>query len=610
MSSVFNNAMDSVQIDSGLLIRGENNALEYSEEGVGESRVALFFALVRGCDAGRVVQLMDKCLQERTSDDQSSAVADLFVMTFQTRDCRGGKGERDLFYHMLLHLYKSFPNTVIRLLEFIREYGYFKDFFRILEIQQHTLDPLYDHFRTKVLDFIANQLIADESNLDANRPHLVSLCAKYAPREGKHFSKGTLSSIYKSIVEKLYPGSGSKQQSRKHYRQLIARLMGALDVTEVKMCSKRYREIDFSKVPSVCSKKFAKAFLNEKTGDHSELTIAEEEVGNRYPDDPDRVACRQNLRLAVANKTLKGSQLFPHEIVKTLFEARRLSSLEKEMLNVQWSDIKSKLCTELAGSGADKKSRAVNVGKLVPLSDVSGSMSGVPMIVSIALGILISEVNHPAFRDRVLTFHSSPSWVDLVGCSTISAKVDVLKHAPWGGSTDIQKAFDLIYRVAREHSLPAEDIPDLIIFSDMQFDECSNGLTTQLEKVRSMFHTLGVEISGTPYAAPRIIFWNLRGDTVGFPATAADENVQMLSGFSPSLLKHVLDGEELAVEDCDPSDQQAQSNRKPTPYQTLRKVLDDERYHPLRTVLGASTEGVLASYSFEAPVKASSDVVE
>ena len=606
MSSVFNNAMDR-----GLLIRGENNALEYSEEGVGWSQMALFFALVRGCDADRVVLLMDKCLYRHTGEDQSSVVADLFVMTFQTRDCRGGKGERDLFYHMLLHLYKSFPNTVVRLLEFIREYGYFKDFFRILEIQQHALDPLYDHFRTKVLDFIVNQLIADESNLEANRPHLVSLCAKYAPREGKHFSKGALSSIYKSIVEKLYPGSGSKQQSRKHYRQLIARLMGALDVTEVKMCSKRYREIDFSKVPSVCSKKFAKAFLNEKTGDHSELTNAEEEVGNRYPDDPDRVACRQNLRLAVGNKKLKGSQLFPHEIVKTLYEARRLSSLEKEMLNVQWSDIKSKLCAELAGSGADKKSPSVNVGKLVPLSDVSGSMSGVPMIVSIALGILISEVNHPAFRDRVLTFDSSPSWVDLGGCSTISAKVDVLKHAPWGGSTDIQKAFDLIYRVAREHSLPAEDIPDLIIFSDMQFDECSKGLTTQLENVRSMFHRLGVEISGTPYAAPRIIFWNLRGDTVGFPATAADENVQLLSGFSPSLLKHVLDGEELAVdEDCsDPScDQQAPSHRKPNPYQTLRKVLDDERYHPLRTVLGSSVEGVLASYSFEAPVKETSDV--
>ena len=33
------------------------------------------------------------------------------------------------------------------------------------------------------------------------------------------------------------------------------------------------------------------------------------------------------------------------------------------------------------------------------MADVSGSMSGMPMLVSIALGILISEVTHPSFKD-------------------------------------------------------------------------------------------------------------------------------------------------------------------------------------------------------------------
>jgi len=333
------------------------------------------------------------------------------------------------------------------------------------------------------------------------------------------------------------------------------------------------------------------------------LSIEEEECGNRFPDDSDRVDCRKHLRLAVTQKLVKGSQLFPHEVVKTLYENRRVSSLEKEMLDVQWSDIRSKLCAQLKDSGADTKSRAIDVGKLVPLSDVSGSLSGIPIIVSIALGILISQVNHPAFRDRVLTFDSNPTWVDLSKCCNIAAKVELLKHAPWGDSTDIQKAFDLIYNVAKEHSLQAEDIPDLIIFSDMQFDECSNGLTTQLEAVRSMFHRLGMEISGAPYSAPRIIFWNLRGDTVGFPATATDENVQMLSGFSPSLLKHVLDGKELDVAAATEDGSIAPASSKPTPYRTLRKLLDDERYHPLRAVLGGSDEGVLADYSFVSPVK-------
>ncbi len=56
-------------------------------------------------------------------------------------------------------------------------------------------------------------------------------------------------------------------------------------------------------------------------------------------------------------------------------------------------------------------------------------------------------------------------------------------------------------------------------------------------------------ICGTPYPAPRIIFWNLRGDTLGSPAKSDDSNVQLLSGFSPSLLKHVMEGEEEVVKE-------------------------------------------------------------
>ena len=35
------------------------------------------------------------------------------------------------------------------------------------------------------------------------------------------------------------------------------------------------------------------------------------------------------------------------------------------------------------------------------------------MEVAIALGILVSEVTHPDFRNRLLTFETKPSWVNL-----------------------------------------------------------------------------------------------------------------------------------------------------------------------------------------------------
>ena len=49
-------------------------------------------------------------------------------------------------------------------------------------------------------------------------------------------------------------------------------------------------------------------------------------------------------------------------------------------------------------------------GALTALVDVSGSMAGVPMEVSIALGLLVSDLADAPFKHRVLTFESQPRW--------------------------------------------------------------------------------------------------------------------------------------------------------------------------------------------------------
>jgi len=596
------------------LLRGENGTLEHTAAGVGDARVALFFALVRNIEDSRLHQLMDACLGDLSDEEIPAVVADLFVLAFQTRDCRGGKGERDLFYKMTLYLYKKFPNTVLQLLNLFAEFGYYKDFFRLIELADDGSE--YQLLRAKITDLIVNQLIADEAILEgkpgtASSKNEISLCAKYCPREGKHFAEGKNAAIFSEIVNKLYPPMGPLKQGRKQYRQLLSKLTKALDVPEVKMCGKRFGELEFSKVPSVCAKKFCKAFLNEKI--KTIPTPAEVETGNRFPDSEDRILCRQNLRQAVIDQKVKGKQLYPHDIVETLFNGRSVvSTLEKEVYNAQWNDIRANLLAQLAAAaqGTDGTPPAINVGKLVPLSDVSGSMGGTPMVVSIALGILVSEVNHPAFRDRVLTFESTPTWCDLSGLTSIAQKVEKLRHAPWGGSTDVNKAFDQIIAVVREKRLPMEEVPNLIIFSDMQFDQAASGEAaqkTQLEQIKTKFHDLGIEISGKPYPAPKIIFWNLRADTVGFPAKSDDENVQMLSGFSPSLLKFVLEGgdlEETEEVTLESGEVVKVAKAKPTPYETLRKVLDDARYFPVREMLSNSTEGALAQYNFEAPLPA------
>ena len=619
------------------LVFGENATAEYTAESVGEERVALFFALVRGISDESLQVLFNQCLSNATDTNRAEVMADLFVMAFQTRDCRGGKGERDIFYKLVQHLYERCPSTTMSVLSLISEYGYYKDFFRLIESSETNIE--YEQLRARLVELVASQLRADEALVDsvaangaggaggstlADIRRQVSMCGKYAPREGKHFAKkaSSTSESFRLLLRHLFPDT--PQTARAQYRKLVSKLTRFLDVPEVKMCGKRYAEIDFNRVPSVCAKKFCKAFLNEKL--KKAPGSEEEETGNRFPDNTDRVQCRQHLRQTITEGKVKGKQLYPHQIVETLQKgggrSGGIGSLEKEMLNVQWIDIRRNLLEQLAAAqgpaeegAAAAADRGINVGKLVPLSDVSGSMSGIPMLVSIALGILISEVNHPAFRDRVVTFESNPRWVSLSDCSNIEHKVKKLARAPWGGSTNIEKAMDLLEQVVRKHRLPMAEVPDLIIFSDMQFDQASHGESaylTQLERIRVRFHQLGMDLCGEPYPAPRIIFWNLRAGTVGFPAQADSENVQLLSGFSPALLKCVLEGGAMETEEeVEEAVVDAAGNVttttvtrkvKPTPYSTLRKVLDDERYYPVRRLLAQSSEGWLQDYQFQEPV--------
>ena len=231
-------------------------------------------------------------------------------------------------------------------------------------------------------------------------------------------------------------------------------------------------------------------------------------------------------------------------------------------------------------------------------------------MVAIALSILVSELASPAFADRILTFSKSPTWINFSAGLSLAEKVKATEEAPWGCNTDFEKAMDLILNVAVSAKLLPSDIPDLIVFSDMQFDEASQADGTEWEtaheRIVRKFAEVGVEVCGTPWKPPHITFWNLRGDTIGFPAQQETQGVTMLSGFSPSLLQLLLSGEdvddnetisEIINEDGDVVLVKEKATK--TPYQTVRKCLDNQEYDKIREVLGRSKEGSLAGYTFE-----------
>jgi hypothetical protein len=230
--------------------------------------------------------------------------------------------------------------------------------------------------------------------------------------------------------------------------------------------------------------------------------------------------------------------------------------------------------------------------------DVSASMSGTPMEAAIALGILTSEVTHPVFRDRFLTFSEDPQWHDLSKETTFVQKVQSLERSHCDMSTDFVKAMQKIAELVKNERLEQHDIPDLLVISDMQFDEAARVLPTELfstagsgrktahEKIVELFASVGMQVHGHPLQPPNIIFWNVRADTVGYPAAADQKGVMLLSGFSPSLMKFILSGE--MEEECITLDEDGKivkSRAQVDPRETLRRVLYDSGLDDVRSVL-------------------------
>jgi hypothetical protein len=107
------------------------------------------------------------------------------------------------------------------------------------------------------------------------------------------------------------------------------------------------------------------------------------------------------------------------------------------------------------------------------------------------------------------------------------------------GSTRIDLALKSILDMAKFFSLPQDSLPTmLIIVSDMQFHQGVQGEGTQVELMMQQFEQSG-------YNRPKIVYWNTAG-CAGSPDTKYGNNVGLVSGFSPSILKAILGGEDFS----------------------------------------------------------------
>ena len=556
---------------------GSKGSDVYTAKGVEDPRVALSTLLVRGADAG----LIRENLLAIVSSGDKQSIEDAFVMAFQTRDIRGGKGERELFQTMVAVLLELEPAIMLSLLDLVPHYGCWDDMFKM---------PRGATIR--VVDLTVAQLRADE-DLNSEEKK-ISLCAKWAPREDRQPEFAKILALHLSPQEK------SLSRRLKRYRQLVANLNRSLKTTEIKMCAQKFADIQPGEVPGRCLQKNMKAFLNEtvKKYPHGSVYRPRMEHDLRHPDDADRMTCREHFqdhfaKSARGEAKLNGSKtVFPHELVKKA--GKLLPSHYGSPEESISEDVKNGILGVWRQMVVDAKA-AGGLGRSLAMCDFSGSMQSsasngdTPYWVSMAMGLLIAEVTTEEFKDTFLTFDSSPTLHQMKAEDDLFGRIRSISTLCQGTSTDFQKAMDLVLgRLKQTRCRPGQEPENLIVLTDMNWDQAcgsnqqssftgnsyrhvvkTNTWQTHVEMIREAFKRAGEDMwgEGQGLKMPRLVIWNIASTSVDFHAQAGTEGVVMLSGWSPSLFKSLQTGEEIKAS---------------TPLEMLRVQLDDERYDPVR----------------------------
>ena len=435
---------------------------------------------------------------------------DTLRLIFAGRDCRGGKGDRASFHAAMSWVQANHPAWWAASLPHVPFYGRYLDW-----VELHNAAPGGGEPAAALVALICAQLREDVAHLDDGQP--VSLLAKWLPGERKKHDRAHL---LRAVCKALF---GAAAVTPYHYRLLrrdfLSPLRAHLALVERAMCAGGWESIDYSRVPSVAMNRLKQAFAM-----HS----------------PERFSAWK-AALAGGHAKVNSSQVDAHELVAE-YVGGRLQAPD-EVVEAQWRGVLE---------------AAAKLGALehtLVLSDVSGSMEGEPMMVSVALGILIASLTCEHFRGLLLTFEETPRLHAMPLGGSLFEQVQSVAGMPWGGSTDLHGAFRAILGRAEQLALPPAAMPRrLVVLSDMQFDQAFAQAGTQFQEIERMYAAAG-------YARPDIIFWNLRSNTTtDFPVTADQPGVALLSGFRPAVLKQVIAGSDMS------------------PYSIMRGAIDDERY--------------------------------
>jgi hypothetical protein len=446
----------------------------------------LFGKTIRGVSQSMINEMFMNAFNE----DPKIAIQ----IAFNTRDCIGnGKQEKDLGKYMMEWLKINKPLNYLKNLPEYINISCFKDLLKLSTTPPNSImkDIEFQLFAAHLKDDLNKyeSYIAESKDDDKIKKVSLSMAAKWAPTEGCHFDK--LNKSAHRIADII-------GWNMKTYRKNLSKLRGHLDILERYESFRQWDKINFEHIPATAMKKQKKAF---------EKHCSEE--------------FKNYLAKVMAGKAkihTKGIQ--PHELVGYYIMNQTIDPV----IDAQWNSLISNIKT----TGLFKNAIAV--------CDVSGSMSGIPMQVAIALGLVVSEMTAKPFNNKIITFSQDPKWHQIEG-DTLRDKINNLSMADWGMSTDFVAIFKMLLREAQTYNLsPDQMIKKIFVFTDMQFNAATdpNLYMTGYDIIKKMYDDAG-------YTLPTIIFWNLRDTHTSFPIQKDTPNVALMSGFSSEMLKVFLE---------------------------------------------------------------------
>ena len=414
-------------------------------------------------------------------------------LLFYIRDIRGGMGERQTFRTLFRHVAASWPDSAVKNICHIPEYGRYDDLFCLLGTR----------LETEVVKVVKSQLEADLDAVDRYRKGdakaSVSLLAKWMPSINAS-STGT-----RRMAGRLSRLLGMEPKT---YRKTLAVLRANSCVTERFLTAKKTSRIRYHAVPAGAMLKYRSAFKKH-----------------------DRV--RFDSYISKVNKgteTIHAETLFPYEIVRPFMEERHFTLENPDtgrLLEALWNHLPM----------VNGNANAISV------IDTSGSMylkmhpkALTPALISQSLGLYHAERCKGLFHNHFITFESIPHLLEIHG-NTLFDKLRYIQSADWGGSTNLEAVFDLILNTAIKAKARQKDMPSVLyIISDMEFNiAVRDSSRTVYENAKEDFEFHG-------YDLPAVVFINVNSWQMQAPVRAHTRGTALASGMGVSAFQHKFDG--------------------------------------------------------------------